>query len=126
MPKPSKLDEEHKGEGLRLRTRLWIVDENDRIIMGEGRRKILESIDKTGSINQTAKQLKMSYKAVWGKIKATEKTLDRRIVMTDRKEGTHLTEAGRELLDKYRLLKEYCIAEENRMFSRLFKDDDVT
>jgi len=117
-----KAQPDSKGaEALRLKTRLWIVDENDRIIMGEGRREILETIDKTGSINQTAKLMKMSYKAVWGKIKATEKTLGRRIVHTDRKEGTHLTDAGRELLEKYRVLKEQCIAEENRMFSKLFR-----
>ena len=53
---------------LRLRSRQWIVDEHGNIIMGEGRKEILETIDKTGSINQTAKIMKMSYKGVWSKI----------------------------------------------------------
>jgi molybdate transport system regulatory protein len=51
--------------------------------MGEGRREILENIEKTGSINQTAKIMKMSYKGVWSKIKATESYLRIRIVDTD-------------------------------------------
>ena len=44
---------------LRLRSKHWIVDENDNMIMGAGRMEILETIAKTGSINQTAKIMKM-------------------------------------------------------------------
>ena len=40
---------------LKLRSRQWLVDENDNIIIGDGRREILENIEKTGSLNQTAK-----------------------------------------------------------------------
>ena len=57
---------------LRLRSRQWIVDEHNRIIMGEGRKEILETIEKTGSINQTAKIMKMSYKGAWSRIKAMD------------------------------------------------------
>ena len=105
---------------IKLRSRQWIVDENDRIIMGEGRKEILETIEKTGSINQTAKLMKMSYKGAWRKIKATEKYLKTRIVHTDRKEGTRLTKEGKELLEKYSLLKQRCVEEDNRIFNTLF------
>ena len=70
---------------LKLRSSQWVVDEDNHIIIGEGRAEILKNIEKTGSINQTAKLMKMSYKAVWSKIKATEKHLGTRIVHTDRK-----------------------------------------
>ena len=46
----------------RLHSRHWLVDEKGRIIIGEGRMAILENIEKTGSINLTAKMMKMSYK----------------------------------------------------------------
>ena len=105
---------------IKLRSRQWIVDEDDRIIMGEGRKEILETIEKTGSINQTAKLMKMSYKGAWSKIKATEKYLKTRIVHTDRKEGTRLTKEGKELLEKYSLLKQRCVEEDNRIFSTIF------
>lgn len=105
---------------LHLRSRHWVVDEHDRIIIGEGRKEILETIEKTGSINKTSKLMKMSYKAVWGKIKATEKYLNIRIVNTDRKKGAWLTEEGKELLKKYRLLKERCIKEDDRSFGMIF------
>ena len=104
----------------RLRSRHWIVDERDRIIIGEGRKEILEKIEKTGSINQTAKIMKMSYKGAWSKLKATEAYLKSRIVYTDRKEGTRLTKEGRELLEKYRLLKQKCLDEDNKIFKKIF------
>jgi molybdate transport system regulatory protein len=112
-----------KMTNLRLLSRQWIVDEQDHIIMGEGRQEILENIERTGSINQTAKCMKMSYKGVWSKIKATEKHLETRLVRTDRKEGTHLTEEGKALLEKYRKLKQQCIEHDNQIFGSLFHQD---
>jgi len=54
---------------LRLLSKQWLVDENGEIIIGEGRKEILETIERTGSLNQTAKIMKMSYKGVWSKIR---------------------------------------------------------
>ena len=105
---------------LKLMSRQWIVDENRRIIMGEGRRQILENIQRTGSINQAAKVMKMSYKAVWSKIKATETSLNRSIVHADRRAGSRLTAEGEELLSKYVLLKKRCLESDNRIFERIF------
>ena len=105
---------------LKLKSSQWIVDEDDNIIIGEGRAKILEYIEKTGSINQTAKMMKMSYKAVWGKIKATEKHMNACIVHTDRKEGSRLSQNGKGLLEKYRRLKEKCISADDNIFSGIF------
>ncbi len=104
----------------KLRSRQWIVDEHNRIIIGEGRKEILENIEKTGSINQTAKIMKMSYKGVWSKIKVTESYLNVRIVHTDRKSGSHLTHEGKALLKKYGILKERCLKEDNRIFRSIF------
>ncbi|MBW1784609.1 MAG: LysR family transcriptional regulator [Deltaproteobacteria bacterium] len=105
---------------IKLKSRQWIVDEQDRIIMGEGRKEILETIERTGSINQTAKIMKMSYKGVWSKIKVTEEYLNLSIVDTDRKMGSRLTREGKELLEKYRLLKKACLEEDNRCFNQIF------
>ncbi|MGB5749170.1 MAG: LysR family transcriptional regulator [Desulfobacterales bacterium] len=106
---------------LRLKSSQWIVDEHDNPIIGLGRMEILDNIEKTGSINQTAKRMKMSYKAIWSKIKATEKHLDTVIVHTDRKEGSRLSSAGKELLEKYRRLKKECLSADDKLFHRIFE-----
>jgi molybdate transport system regulatory protein len=107
---------------LNLRSSQWIVDQDNKIIIGKGRAEILENIERTGSINQTAKLMKMSYKAVWSKIKATEKNLNARIVYTDRKEGSHLTQEGKELLEKYKRLQDECMSADDKIFSSIFEE----
>ncbi|MFO7556303.1 MAG: LysR family transcriptional regulator [Desulfobacterales bacterium] len=106
---------------LKLRSSHWIVDENDNIIIGEGRMEILEHVENTGSINQAAKMMKMSYKAVWSKIKYTEKHLNTKIVHTDRKTGSRLTKEGKDLLKKYRLLKKKCMLADDKIFIDIYK-----
>lgn len=106
---------------LKFKSSHWIVDEHDNIILGKGRMEILENIEKTGSINQAAKMMNMSYKAAWSKIKATEKHLNTTIVHADRKEGSHLSRQGKELLEKFRLLKKECMAVDDKLFNNIFK-----
>ena len=108
-------------EAFKLKSSHWIVDKNDNIIIGEGRMKILENIENTGSINQAAKMMKMSYKAVWSKIKYTEKHLNAKIVHSDKKTGSRLTKEGKALLEKYRLLKKECIMIDDTIFNNIFK-----
>ena len=105
---------------LKLRSSQWIVDADNNIIIGEGRAKILEHIEKTGSMNQAAKMMKMSYKAVWSKIKATEKHMNACIVHTDRKDGSRLSQDGEELLKKYKLLKAQCVSADDKIFGGIF------
>ena len=106
---------------LKLRSSQWIVDEDNNIIIGKGRAEILENIEKTGSINQTAKMMQMSYKAVWSKIKATEKHMNACIVHTDRKEGSRLSQTGKDLLSKYKLLKTQCMSADDKIFGGIFR-----
>ncbi len=105
---------------LKIKSRQWIVDNHNDIIIGEGRKEILENIEKTGSMNQTAKLMKMSYKGVWSKIKATEKYLNTKVVYTDRQKGSRLTKEGKELLEKYQILKQRCLKEDNKIFNSIF------
>jgi molybdate transport system regulatory protein len=93
--------------------------------MGEGRQEIMETIERTGSLNQTAKVMKMSYKAVWGKVKATEKALNMTLVETDRKTGSRLTKEGKALLEKYKRLKKECVKADDALFHSIFHNGSV-
>ena len=105
----------------KLKSSHWIVNDNDDIIIGEGRKRILEHVENTGSINQAAKMMKMSYKAVWSKIKYTEKHLNAKIVHSDKKTGSRLTREGKALLEKYRCLKKECMKADDEIFNNIFK-----
>lgn len=105
---------------LKLRSSQWIVDQDNNIIIGKGRMEILANIEKTGSINQAAKMMKMSYKGVWSKIKATEKHLNAPVVHADKKEGTRLSNQGKELMEKYRLLTKKCMSADDKIFRNIF------
>ena len=106
---------------LKLRSSYWIVDEDGNIIIGKGRAEILENIEKTGSINQAAKAMKMSYKGVWSKIKATETHLNQKIVHADRQKGTRLTHQGKALLEQYKQLEKKCMTSDDKIFGKIFR-----
>jgi molybdate transport system regulatory protein len=109
---------------IKLKSRQWLEDGEGNIIIGEGRQRIFELIEKTGSINQTAKVMRMSYRGVWGKIKATEEHLNQKIVLTERRHGSRLTEKGKELLNSYRQLKMDCRKADDEIFNEIFRDPE--
>lgn len=105
---------------MKLKSSQFLVADGGGIIMGAGRLAILESIDRTQSINQTSKELKMSYKSVWSKIKSTELNFGKPVVLADKIKGTKLTDDGRALLEKYRELKDRCIQADDIIFDDIF------
>ena len=105
---------------MKIRSNQLLISDDGGIIMGSGRMEILDSIDRTGSMNQASKEMKMSYKAVWSKIKSTEKNFGKQVVHADKKTGTKLTDEGRKLLEKYRQLKERCIQADDTIFEDIF------
>jgi len=109
---------------LKLKSSQWIVDLNNRIVMAEGRLALMEAIVATGSINQAAKLMKMSYKSAWSKIRTTETHLKTKIVHSDRSRGTRLTAAGWELLQKYKNMKQQCIAGDDAIFESVFNSTE--
>jgi len=106
---------------LKLKSSQWIVDAHNRIIMAEGRMHLLEAIVATGSINRAAKVMGMSYKSAWSKIRSTEAHLQAKIVNSDKSRGTRLTPAGQELVQKYKQMKQQCIAADDAIFDSIFR-----
>jgi molybdopterin-guanine dinucleotide biosynthesis protein B len=106
---------------LKLKSSQWIVNSQNRIIMAEGRMHLLEAIAATGSINRASKAMGMSYKSAWSKIRSSEAHLNLKIVHSDKSRGTRLTAAGQELLQKYKQMKEQCIAADDTIFESIFQ-----
>jgi len=71
-------------EPFHIRSKIWIEDESGNVVFGLGRLKILDAIDRLGSIQGAAKELKMGYRAIWGKINATEERLNRPLLIRNK------------------------------------------
>ena len=108
---------------MKIKTKVWLEDENGNAVFGDGRRRILELIEERGSLSEASKELKMSYRAVWGKIHTTEKRLGTKLVVTrvgSRRGGSELTPKARELIKAYNELVLLVSANSNRLFHRIF------
>lgn len=107
----------------KLRTKIWIVDQADNVLFGMGRVKILEAIERHGSINAAAKSLKMSYRAVWGRIKATEERLGKELIVRTTGGvsggGSSLTPYARELIEEFKSFRRLVLDEADERFDRM-------
>ncbi|GFK93642.1 hypothetical protein NNJEOMEG_01476 [Fundidesulfovibrio magnetotacticus] len=80
-----------------LRLHLWLETPGG-MLLGLGRAELLLRIHETGSLNQAAKAMGMSYRAAWGRLKATEEIVGGGLVEKTRgQRGFALSELGREL-----------------------------
>ncbi len=84
-----------------VKVQFWIEKEGE-LILGSGRRDLLRMIRELGSLNRAARALSMSYRAAWGKIRKTEKSLGWDLVQVrgPRKHMT-LTPEAEHLLQRY-------------------------
>lgn len=111
---------------MRAKTKVWLEDEEGNVVFGGGRVRILQKLEELGSLNQVSKSLNMSYRAVWGKVKATEERLGEKIVESKvgggRDGGSRLTRAGRDLLERFLELERLSRNATDRSFKDLFNN----
>jgi molybdate transport system regulatory protein len=86
---------------MEIKHKIWL--ENDgKVVFGPGRDDLLKAVLENQSLNAAAKKLKMSYRAAWGRIKASEKRLGIKLIEVDNvKKGMHLTDEAKNLIDKF-------------------------
>jgi molybdate transport system regulatory protein len=93
---------------LRINGRIWL-EANERF-MGIGRVELLGHIQRTGSINQAAKAMQMSYKRAWELVQSMNTQADTPLVATqtggDKGGGAMVTPEGERILTYYRGLNE--------------------
>lgn len=109
---------------LLVHCKVWVEDHTGELIFGAGRLRILEAVERSGSIVGAAKELGMSYSAVWGKIHATEQRLGQAILEKKiggpKGGGSALTPFARELLDRFRVLEGRTQQAAERIFEDVF------
>ena len=109
---------------MKVKFKIWL-EEKGGVAFAEGRKMLLESIERLGSLNAAAKELGMSYRAAWGKIKATEKVLGIKLleVTTGGKGGggATLTPEAKELISKYKKFDDRVALLVEREFKYIFR-----
>jgi molybdate transport system regulatory protein len=90
---------------MEIKYKIWL-EKDGKVIFGQGREKLFEAIDECHSLNAAAKKLSMSYRAAWGRLRASEERMGVKLIESDAaKKGMTLTPAARTLLDKFRQLE---------------------
>lgn len=87
-----------------VHSKIWIEDEHGHVVFGEGRYRILDAVDRMQSLQKAAVELKMSYRAVWGRIKASEERLGKALVAREGR-GSCLTPYAMDLMTRYQELQ---------------------
>ncbi len=93
------------------RSSVWIVDEENNVVFGFGRYRILNAIKRHGSIQGATKELNIGYRAIWARIKATEERLGEKLLI--RKiggasgGGSELTPIAEVLIEQFAKLQKH-------------------
>jgi molybdate transport system regulatory protein len=97
-----------KKSKLKVNGRLWL-ESNDKRFFGPGPVELLERIHETGSINQAAKDMSMSYKKAWEIINTLNEQSQRPLITTQaggaKGGGSTISEEAKELITYYKGLR---------------------
>lgn len=101
--------EKKKAADLSLSGSLWLK-KSGQDFLGSNRIKLLEKVGELGSITKAGKAVGISYKTAWEQIETLNNISDQPLVVKTTGGrgggGTQLTEAGREVIQRFRLIQE--------------------
>ncbi len=104
-----------------IRSKIWIEDQNGKAIFGLGRYRILDAVQRLGSLQAAAKELKMSYRAIWGRITATEKRIGKPLLIKD-SHGSRLTPLAEALIKQFRRIRVIVESEADEAFDDIMAE----
>ena len=95
----------------KIKSRIWI-EAGDKVLLGEGRVKLLKAIESEGSLSKAAKTIGMSYKKAWTLVDAVNKSAKSEVVEKSvggqQGGGTILTPYGKRLVETFDAINENC------------------
>jgi len=104
-----------------IRSKIWIEDGKGNVVFGSGRYRILDAVDRLASLQAAAKELKMSYRAVWGRIRASEERIGQPLVTREGR-GSRLTPFAQELMQKYRKMQTLIRQDSDEVYDSIVSD----
>lgn len=95
----------------KIKSRVWI-EIDDKVLLGEGRVRLLNAIEEHGSLSKAAKVLGMSYKKAWTLIDAVNKSAHEPVVISSiggrDGGGAKLTPYGKSLIVAFEKINKNC------------------
>jgi len=107
---------------LKVTYKIWL--DNNGKAFGEGPYRLLQLIQKTGSINRAASEMEMSYRKAWKILKMVEEKLGFELI--ERKiggaagGGSQITPKGQQLMDNYEKFREEVKNSMEKLFKKYF------
>jgi molybdate transport system regulatory protein len=111
----------NEKKGFAIRSKIWIEDMEGNVVFGLGRYRILDMIRRLGSMHAAAKQLQMSYRAVWMRIRTSEKRIGKPLLVRESK-GSTLTPFAENLIKQFKRLHTIVETESDELYNTLMSD----
>jgi molybdate transport system regulatory protein len=90
---------------LNVKCKLWLSSKNVEGIFGDGKWRLLEAIDRTGSLSAASESLHISYRKAWGDLNKAQDALNAALVEKQRGGNiggkTILTNEGKQWIKAY-------------------------
>jgi len=90
---------------LKAKFKLWLSSEDAEGVFGDGKWRMLKTIDTEGSLRAACQLLNISYRKAWGDLKKAQQCLN--VPLVEKQRGgiqggrTALTEQGKQWVDAY-------------------------
>jgi molybdate transport system regulatory protein len=95
----------------KIKSRIWIENE-DNVLLGEGRVRLLKAIEETGSLSKASKSLNLSYKKAWRLMDSVNKSAKQPVTINSiggkGGGGTTLTNYGKSLITAFDTINKNC------------------
>jgi molybdate transport system regulatory protein len=101
-----------------IRNKIWIEDAEGNVVFGLGRYRMLDAISRTGSLQRAALEMRMSYKALWLRIRASEERMGKLLVIRKGR-GSGLTPFAEKLMKQFRRLQIIVHQESDEIYDNL-------
>ena len=112
---------------MEIKFKVWI-EKDGKVLFGRGRDDILKAIDEQRSLNAAAKRLEMSYRAAWGRLKASEERIGIKLVEVGiHDKSMQLTQQARALIERFEKLEkdvEKLLNAANQDFQKLIRSSE--
>ncbi|MFH1514331.1 MAG: LysR family transcriptional regulator [bacterium] len=108
-----------------LKTKIWF-SRDGRVVFGEGLARLIEAVDKLGSLSRAAKNDGISYRHAWGIIRKAEERLGfdflERQTGGSKGGGSKITPKASKLVDGYWQIKRDTVRKSDKLFEKLLFD----